>query len=368
MRVAFLAADLDVGGIQSMVDSLGRGLDRTRFEPSFVCFDKQGAIAERLRADGYAVRFVPRRPGLDSNLPRALRQTFAELGVELVHAHNRTALFYAVLARGLRAGPKLLYTEHDRSFPEALKVRALHAILSRRLDSVVAVCNAVRNAIVATEGFPAARTHVIVNGVADPGFAAVDPSQRDAIRREFDVGPGQRLVLAIGHLTAVKDHATLLDSLALIPTSERPHLVIAGDGPLRAELEAQRSRLGLDDSVALPGYRKDVPALLNAADLLVMSSVSEGLSIALIEATARGVPIVATDVGGNDEIVEHGKNGLLVPARDPLVLANTLREILPDESRLRAFGRAGRERYERRFRLEQMVESYSAIYASVVGA
>lgn len=368
MRVALLAADLDVGGIQSMVDSLGRGLDRTRFEPSFVCFDKRGAIAERLSADGYAVRFVPRRPGLDTNLPRALRETFAELGVDLVHAHNRTALFYAVLSRGLRAAPKLLYTEHDRSFPEALKVRALHAILSRRLDGVVAVCKSVRDAIVATEGFPVARTHVIVNGVADPGFAERDPSARDAIRREFHVEPGRRLMLAIGHLTPVKDHATLLDSLASIPAGERPHLVIAGDGPLRAELEAQRARLELKNDVALPGYRKDVPALLDAADLLVMSSVSEGLSIALIEAAARGVPIVATDVGGNDEIVEHGKNGLLVPASDPLLLAKALREILPDEARLRAFGRAGRERYERRFRLDQMVDTYSAIYASVVGA
>lgn len=364
-RVTFLAADLDVGGIQSMVDSLGRGLDRARFEPSFVCFDRQGVIAGRLANDGYPVRFVPRRPGLDTALPRALRAAFRELGTEIVHAHNRTALFYAVFARGLRAWPKLVYTEHDRSFPEALRVRALHAVLSRRLDAVVAVCGAVRDAIVATERFPVARTSVIVNGVADPGVAWRDPEARRSLRAEFAVPSDRALIVAVGHLTAVKDHATLLEALAKLPLESRPFLVVAGDGPLRGELESRRDRLRLDADVALPGYRTDVPRLLAGCDLLVMSSRSEGLSIALVEAIARGVPVVATRVGGNDEIVGHGENGLLVPAGDPSALASAIASALFDEKRLKAFSTTGRARFEQRFRLETMVDAYSRVYDEV---
>lgn len=366
VRVAFLTADLDVGGIQSMVESLGRGLDRRRFEPSFVCFDRKGAIADRLARDGYEVRFVERRPGLDTRLPRALRAAFSELRADVVHAHNRTALFYAVFARALRGSPRLVYTEHDRSFPEALKVRALHAVLARRLDAVVAVCGAVRDAIVATERFPAARTHVVVNGVADPGVTFRDPAARRSVREEFGVSDDRKLVLAVGHLTPVKDHETLLSAFARIPRELGAFLVVAGDGPLRAALEARRSALGIERDVAFPGYRADVPRLLAGCDVLAMSSRSEGLSIALVEAIARGVPVVATRVGGNDEIVSDRENGLLVPAGDPDALGSALATLLADPALGAAFSRAGRARYERRFRLEAMVDAYSRIYDDVI--
>jgi glycosyltransferase involved in cell wall biosynthesis len=370
MRIAYLVADLGVGGIQSMVDALGRGLDTSRFQPSFICFDAKGALYDRLERDRFPVRFVPRRPGFDRALPGALARVFAELGADVVHAHNKTALFYSVLARGLRPSPKLVYTEHDRSFPEVLKVRLLHAVLSRRLDAVAAVCGVVRDAIVATEHFPAARTRVIVNGIADPEPPSDRAALRAAVRAEFGVPAGRSLVLAIGHLTPVKDHATLLAAVARIPVAARPHLVIAGDGPLRGELEAQRARLQLGADVTFAGYRNDVSRLLFGCELLVMSSVSEGLSIALIEGAARGVPIVATRVGGNAEVVgdRDTAGGLLVPAGDPGALAEAIVSILSNPAAAQRYGAAGRARFEAHFRLATMVERYQSLYSAVVAA
>lgn len=361
-RVTFLLADLKLGGIQSMVDSLARGLERAKFDPSFVVFDAEGVLADALRRDGYEVRFVPRRPGFDRSLPARLREAFRALGTNIVHAHNRTALFYGVLARGFSRTPGLIYTEHDRAFPEALKVRLLHAILSRRVDAVAAVCSFVRDAIVATERFPADRTHVIVNGVKDPGAPADRDSIRRGVRAEFQLDPQRPFVLAVGHLTPVKDHALLLDAIATLPPEQRPNLVIAGDGELRGALEAQRTRLGLDSRVHLPGYRRDVDRLLLACDVLAMSSRSEGLSIALIEAAARGVPIVATRVGGNPEVVVDGESGVLVPHGDPKAFGGALRRLLCDPQRLHAMGLRGRAEFEHKFLLPTMIDRYQELY------
>ncbi len=366
IRVTMLCADLAVGGIQSMVNALGRGLSHGEFEVSFVCFDKEGAIAEHLARDGFEVRFVPRRPGFDRALPRALRRTFASLRTDIVHAHNRTALFYGVLARGLSSHPRLVYTEHDRSFPEVLKVRLLHSILARRIDAVAAVATAVANAIVATERFPRGKTEVIVNGVADPATDLSPDQARREIREEFGIPSGRRLVLAIGHLTPVKDHATLLDAIARMSPATRPFVLIAGDGELRESLEAQRASSSLQECVALPGYRADIPRLLRAADLLVMPSRSEGLSLALVEAAARGVPIVATAVGGNSEVVQDEVNGLLVPSRDPAALASAIERLCADDAMRARMGRAGLARFQSRFRLDGMIARYEDLYRRVL--
>ncbi len=359
-RVAMLCADLDVGGIQSLVDRLGRALDPNRFEASFVCFDARGRLFERLSADGRPTAFVARRPGLDLSLGARLRSEFDRLGADVVHAHNRTALFYGVVAGLFRPRRALVYTEHDRSFPERLRVRGLHAVLSRRVDAVAAVCGAVRDAIVATERFPPDRCRVIVNGVADPEPAS--GAARESVRAEFGVAAGRPLALVIGHLTDVKDHATLLDSLARIEPAHRPFTVVAGDGPLRGALEERRARLALQADVAFPGYRTDVPRLLGGADLLVMSSKSEGLSIALVEAIARGVPIVATAVGGNAEVVGDGENGLLVPSGNPPALAAAITRLAEDEALRARFAAAARERFARRFRIGAMIDAYQELY------
>lgn len=365
-RVVFLVADLGLGGIQSMVDALARGLDTTRFAPAFVCFDSVGVLGEALARDGFPVVLEQRAPGLDRSLPSRIARRLRELDASIVHAHNRTALFYGVLAKSKRPGTRMLYTEHDRSFPEKLRVRLLHAVLSRRVDHTVAVCSAVRDAIVATERFPPARTSVIVNGVAAP---SATPSARDArsrIEAEFPTAVGRPLMLAIGHLTPVKDHATLLEACARLPAARRPVLLVAGDGPLRAELESRRDALGLRDDVAFPGYRRDVDQLLRACDFLVMSSVSEGLSIALVEAIARGVPVVATRVGGNGDVVEDGVNGILVPPSEPTALANALQRMAADPALRARCSAAGRTRYTRGFGLDAMIDAYQRLYAALL--
>lgn len=364
-RVVFLVADLGLGGIQSMVDALVRGLDRERFAPAVVCFDSIGVLGDALARSGIPVVHEPRRPGLDKTLPGRLASRFRELGADVVHAHNRTALFYGVLAKGKVDGLRMLYTEHDRSFPEKLRVRLLHAVLARRVDHTVAVCTAVRDAIVATERFPPSRTSVIMNGVSPPAAEPSAPDARSDVLAEFPQARDRAVLLAVGHLTPVKDHATLLEACARLEPQRRPFLIVAGDGPLRAELERKRDDLGLASDVVFPGYRRDVDGLLRACDLLAMSSISEGLSIALVEAIARGVPVVATKVGGNGDVIEDGVNGLLVAASDPSAMAAAIGRMVEDAGLRARYGAAGRARYLRAFGLDAMIEAYQRLYAAL---
>jgi glycosyltransferase involved in cell wall biosynthesis len=167
----------------------------------------------------------------------------------------------------------------------------------------------------------------------------------------------------VARLDSIKNHALLLRALDRV----REHLpcvrlLVIGDGPLHGELESLTARLNIRANVTFLGTRNDVPDLLAALDLFILSSISESLSLTLIECCAAGKPIVATDVGGNREIVRHGQTGLLVPPDDDGALANAITEILSDPARGTRMGRAARTRFEEEFTLEVMAAKYRTLY------
>jgi glycosyltransferase involved in cell wall biosynthesis len=167
----------------------------------------------------------------------------------------------------------------------------------------------------------------------------------------------------VGRLVPVKDHATLLEAVALLKRDGvDATLVVSGDGPLREPLLAKAAGLGIQDQVRLLGHRKDVEVVLAALDVFVLSSVSEGLSNTILEAMATGLPVVATRVGGADELVRESETGLLVAPGSPREMAATLGRILTNPSSGQAMGAAGRDRVEAEFALSTMVQRYEALY------
>jgi glycosyltransferase involved in cell wall biosynthesis len=292
-----------------------------------------------------------------------LAAAFREDGIRLVHCHNVTALFHGARA-ARRAGPlPSLFTEHDREMPAPWRHRVLHRWLARRVDRTVAVSARLAGDLVRYEGFPRARTGVLVNGIPDPRerFAG----DRAAARSELDLPEGP-LLLAVGSLTPVKNHRGLLRILArVLARHPGTRLLVAGDGPLRPELEAEARRL-VPDAVVWLGNRDDVPRLLAAADVFVLPSHREGLPLALVEAHAMGRPSVAYDVGGNGEVLLPGESGLLAPAEDEDAFADAVVSLLADPERAVALGRGARQRYGAAFTHERMVEQYVALYEALL--
>ncbi|MFQ5601517.1 MAG: glycosyltransferase [Candidatus Krumholzibacteriia bacterium] len=363
IRVLQLLQGLNIGGIERMVVSLVRGLDGSEVRTSFCTFDWKGKLAGQLEERGYRLHHRKRRGPLDLRFVAWLVGLLRGERAHVVHAHNATALLYGVAATTLVRGTRLLYTEHDRAFPSSLRERGLHALLACRTHAVATVSETLRGHLVRYERFPSRRVHVIRNGVELAAAARC----RDEVRGEL--GLAARPVAGIvARLAPVKNHALLLRAwkrvLREIPDAV---LLVVGNGSQEAALRALAAELELGDAVRFLGFRLDVTELLQAMDVFVLSSMSEGLSLTLLEAEASGLPIVATRVGGNPEVVRDGETGALVPPGQEEPLAGALARLLQDPALRTRLGERGRSLYRKHYTLQGMVRGYTRLYRQLCG-
>ena len=284
--------------------------------------------------------------------------------IDVVNGHNPSGGFYAALGGRLAGVPVVVRTEHSIRHPgkhsvvyDALLEPALTAMTHR----VICVCEAVRRSQDQRMRWASWRFVTVMNGIA--GGAPADT--REATRAALGLRAGESVVLTVASLTPAKAQDVLVDAFAVAARQrEDVVLLLAGDGPLRAPLEARVRSLGLERRVRFLGVRKDVRDLLAAADVFVLSSVREGLSMSILEAMRAGRASVVTDVGGNAEAVTDGVNGLVVPPSDPGALGAALVAALVDPARLENWGLAARRRWEVAFTAEHMVRTTEALYRS----
>lgn len=367
LRVFTVVNNLDVGGLERMALSLTRSLDPSRFEPWFVCIKGEGKLFSELS--------IPpeRRLVLESNRPTnlgflrldvgsllALRRFFAAHRPDIVHAHNFGPLIYAgIAAHAQLERPRIVYTEHNQvnsaKKSDLFKFRAYIKLA----DTVVTVSEDLRQVVHKRLGVSRG-VRVIPNGIAE---ATVSPEARAQVRRDLGVPDDTFLFGTAVVLSEQKGITYLIEAArAVIGRTARARFVVAGDGPLRAALAGEATRAGLGDRFRFLGYQSDVPRLLAGLDAYVLPSLWEGLPLALLEATRAGLPIVATTVGGNREVVVDGVTGLLVPPADPRALGGALIDVVFDEA-LRARARAaGPQRFAERFSLRTMVERYGNLF------
>jgi len=257
----------------------------------------------------------------------------------------------------------------DMGFQKSRRVRALFRRANRRFDRIVAPSREILRALVAEENADAARCVAIPNGVDTQRFQPADAARRQRLRAQIDCGADDWLIGCVASFSPVKQHATLVAAFALLHERHpRARLVLVGAGPLRADIEAQVGALGLDNAVRMLGARSDVEQILQALDVFVLASSTEGMSNAILEAQACGLGVVATAVGGNPELVTHGVNGLLVPAADAAALARALDDLASAPQRCRGFGEAGRRTVQERHSLAAMTMAYENLYEELADA
>jgi glycosyltransferase involved in cell wall biosynthesis len=357
---------LPVGGAELLAARLARRL-AGGYRSRFVCLDELGDLANGLRDEGFPVAVVGRRAGLDWRCPLRLARMLRDEPVDLVHAHQYTPFFYSAIAARLAGRPPVLFTEHGRHHPDHPRPRRMLAnrLLLGKRDRVVAVGEAVRHALIHNEGIPPNRVGVIYNGI-DPspyGDAAVDRAQ---VRREMGLRPEDFVILKVARLDPVKDHLTAVRTLELVAASlPNARLVIVGEGPERPAIEELVRRRSLTGCVRLLGLRRDIPRVLAAADVFLLTSVSEGVPLTLIEAMAAGVPVVATRVGGVGEVVQDGVTGLLAPAGSHGELCAALLRLAGDSDLRRRMAHHGRERATL-FSEDRMLAGYAQLYRDML--
>ncbi|MGD8397012.1 MAG: glycosyltransferase [Candidatus Eiseniibacteriota bacterium] len=345
------------GGAERVLVSLAERLAAGPDTTVSVGLLKEGWLARELRGRGLEPHLLALRHAIDLGFLRALTRHLRAVGAGLVHAHEFAMNLYGTLA-GRIAGLPVVATVHGRNYyADAGRRVAAMRLLPRLGASVVAVSSDIRDFLVNELGVRPVR--VIPNGIDVARYRSGD---RAAARRALGIPDDVLLVGTVGNLYRVKGHAVLVEAVARLG-DPRVHIAVAGRGEEERALRALAATCDMEKRLHLLGFRDDVPLLLAGFDLYALPSFSEGQSLALIEAMAAGLPIVATAVGGNPEILKDGEHGLLCPAGEAASLAACIGRLLAAPAEAAALGRAAGVRAEREFSLETMVRRYRALYA-----
>jgi glycosyltransferase involved in cell wall biosynthesis len=365
--VCQLLHGLTVGGAEVLAADLARRLsDRYRFV--FACLDTLGELGQQMVAEGFPVEVLNRKPGVDLGSMRRLRAFWRRHHVQAVHAHQYTPFFYALAARAWNRHPPVLFTEHGRWYPDYPRWKRIvfNRLMLRKADRVVAVGESVRQALIRNEGFRPARVQVIYNGVRRDAMEHLT-ADRMEVRRELGIANHEIAIIQVARLDALKDHPTAIRTLRRIADAGLPaRLLLVGEGPERSLIESEIARLELGSQVSLLGLRHDVARLLCAADIFLLTSISEGIPVTVLEAMAMRIPVVATDVGGLREIVLDGQTGFLCPAKDDAALAAAVARLGRD-ARLRSrMGQLASSRVDELFTQEQMHAAYEHVYRELL--
>jgi glycosyltransferase involved in cell wall biosynthesis len=364
MNITHFVESLDRGGLERMVLELVKLQHRQGHHCQVVCLFARGSLAHELEDLGIPVNTCDKRQGLDLRALARARRMIRQHATEVLHTHNAVAHYQAVLATCGLGTRRIINTRHGMGGSlrtgrrEWLYRRALP-----RTDAVVTVCEAACRDAVRRGIAPPEKARVVRNGIRVMSFQCASTAMHERLLRMLGLPLSTRVVGSVGRLNWAKDQASLIRAFRQAH-ERRPDtaLVLIGDGELRAELQQCAIDEGLRDAVHFLGDRGDVRELLRGFDLFVLSSLSEGYSMALLEACAVALPIVATDVGGNGEIVHDGRTGRLVPARDPAALAGAMLALLQEPAQALALGHAARTWVEQYGSLEAMALHYAQLY------
>ena len=358
-RVAYVIWSLDLGGAEQVVIRLAAALDRARCAPLIICLNEPGPFAGQAARAGVEVIALHKRGPVDLGALARLARLLRARRIDVVHTHLWGANLWGRIAARLAGVKTVIVTEHNVDTWKRGYHFAIDRLLAPLATGFVAVSQQVREFYEA-RGVGVGRWQVIYNGV---DTSAAFTHHRNGFYQTLGIREDEPVVGLIGRLVPAKAPEIFVQAVVQA-AREVPSLkaLIVGDGPLRQLVEEQVHRLGLDGRVICTGTRQDVPQLLQGMSALVFSSEREGLSMAMLEAMAAGVPVVATRVGGTPELIESGVSGILVPPQQPHVLADRLVELLRQPEQAQAIGRAARARVEQHFSLHRMVKQHEELY------
>ena len=356
--------NLDIGGLERLVLTLSHRLQAEGFRSMICCIEDRGALAAEAEKMGIVVHALHARETGQWRAINRLNQLLNECHPNVFHSHNFKPFYYGAIARLRGAADVHVHTRHG-AFTKVHRAHWRYRLLRPWIDELVTVSADGRRQLAKQTGLNVSRIDVVVNGVDTDCFHPCN--DKAAVRRALAVPLDDYLILTAARFSVEKNLETLIQAFALVAAEHsKARLWLVGDGPERQMLAGLAQQLRIDSKIRFLGFRDDVAELLRAADVFTLPSLSEGLSVALLEAAASGLPIVATDVGGNREIVNPPECGLIVPARDPRALADAYLKLLHNPATCTLMGARARARIVEQFSLQRMVEEYSCLYTRLM--
>jgi glycosyltransferase involved in cell wall biosynthesis len=367
VRILLLSTSMGMGGADQQLLSAAQRLRSRGHQVLLISLTPLGAMGLQARNRGVPTESLEMRRGLPD--PRGLlrlRRLIRDWRPDIVHSHMIHANLMARALRLLGLVPALVSTIH--SVREGGRLRmAAYKLTNGLVDQMTIVSEVAAQNFIGAGVFPRDLLRVIPNGVDTERFQNLAAASRASMRGTLSLGSAF-VWIAVGRFEAPKDYPTMLRAFSTLhPQRPDSVLLLVGEGPLQTDTESLARELGLSGAVRFLGVRNDVPELMRAADAYVMSSAWEGMPVVLLEAGAAALPIVATAVGGNPEVVRNGESGLLVGPGDPAGLAEAMLRLsaLP-ESQRRSMGIRGQEHVRAQYGLDRMVERWEDLYSEVL--
>ena len=359
--IAHIFLTLKIGGMEKVGIDLIEKLDPRKYENHIICLDELGSLGQQLVDKGYSIAVFHKGMGFKVKVIWKLVRYFKKNHIKIVHTNNPAPHFWGGIAAWLAGVKVRIHTKHGRNFshmPRRVLLNRFSAFFSTK---VITVSGDVARLTIDVEKVPRKKVKIIYNGIdvehfKDDGF---DQSYKKSLGFPMD----SYIIGSIARFNRDKDFETLVEAFAKIYT-KYPHawLLLVGGGETLSDIKQLVNDLGLNQRVIFTGYRSDIKELLSLMDMYVLSTHTEGISISLLEALAMEKPAIATNVGGNGEIIEDRQNGILVPENDSDALAQSMATLIDNPELAREYGRKGRETVIEKFSLQNLVKEYEAIY------
>lgn len=367
IKVLHVTFNMAIGGTEQVIRQLVTGTGPLGIENEILCIDGEvGDIGKLLQQDqGIRITAIRRRPGFDMELVKAIRFHIRRNSIDIVHCHQYTPYLYGFLgALGTRA--KVVFTEHGRFYPDRYRYKAVpvNPLIALLTPAIVAISAATRDALARYEFMPRWKIQVIYNGIQ--GLQR-NQEQVAQLRQALGIPSDGFIVGTVSRLDPVKNQPMMLLAFRrFLSQCPQAWLVMVGDGPDRAKLEALARELQIERRVIFTGFKTKPVDYLALLDIFLLSSLTEGTSMTLLEAMSLGIPAVATEVGGNPEIVMDGVTGLLSPSEDDAKFAQNMLRIWQDEDLRQAMSVAASRLFQERFSVQMMVKQYMKVYEGLL--
>ena len=360
-KVLYLLNYAGKAGTERYVETLVKYLSADGLVQPFFAYNEGGLLVERLEAMGVPCRQITMRRRFDKQAAKALADLCREWDIDLIHCHYLREHYTALLAKKYNKKIRVVYTNHFVLANDFI-TRLSNRWMDKRQDQMIAVCNKGKEQLIAN-GWSADRIQVIFNAVDLEAWAG-DRSE-STLRSELGLPEDRFVMLCASRFADDKGHKYLIDSVKrLTELTDKPFtLVLAGDGPLLEPSKAQVKELGLEEQVKFIGFRKDIKNLYKGSDLYVNSSQHGALSFLIIDAMAAGLPVIATDMGGNSDIVnDEAGCGLLVAYDDPDSMAGAMKRFLEDPDFRAACRENALRTIEEKFEIHKMAKVTYGVY------
>jgi glycosyltransferase involved in cell wall biosynthesis len=362
LRILQLIDGMNIGGAEVLLRDLVRHLKVNGYEVS-VGYSSPGPMLEQVQALNIPVTQLPRRARIDPSLFWGMVKLIQREKPDIVHTHLfKSDLHGRLAARWCRVPVVITTTHNNDTWARRQPLGWIYGFSNGLADRVIAVSEEVRDYQMRHTRTPREKFVVIDNGVDVSRFTGQEQAGQD-VRAQLGISPGVPVVGILGRLSPQKDHDTFFKAARIIlDVLPEARFLVVGDGALRETLEAQVAELGLKNAVIFAGIRSDVPSILAAFNLMVFSSLWEGLPVSLLEGMAAGLPIVSTDVGGVAGVARNGESALLVPPGAASILAQACLTLLYDPEMMKRFGSTGQAIVRENYSIDTMLKRTVALY------